>query len=45
MERVGHEDTELEFRIVEQMVTDYYDAYFHGFDGYDPVQRRTCARP
>ena len=30
--------TELEFRIVEQMVTDYYDAYFHGFDGYDPVQ-------
>ena len=31
--------TELEFRIVEQMVTDYYDAYFHGFDGYDPVQR------
>ena len=31
--------TELELRIVEQMVTDYYDAYFHGFDGYDPVQR------
>ena len=31
--------TELEFRIVEQMVTDYYNAYFHGFDGYDPVQR------
>ena len=31
--------TELEFRIVEQMVTDYYDAYFHGFDGYDSVQR------
>jgi len=31
--------TELEFRIVEQMVTDYYDGYFHGFDGYDPVQR------
>ncbi len=31
--------TELECRIVEQMVTDYYDAYFHGFDGYDPVQR------
>lgn len=32
--------TELEFRIVEQMVTDYYDAYFYGFDGYDPVQRK-----
>ncbi|MBM6863855.1 conjugal transfer protein TraG [Bacteroides caecigallinarum] len=31
--------TELEFRIVEQMVTDYYDVYFHGFDGYDLVQR------
>ena len=31
--------TDLEFRIVEQMVTDYYDAYFYGFDGYDPVQR------
>ena len=31
--------TELESRIVEQMVTDYYDVYFHGFDGYDPVQR------
>ena len=31
--------TDLEFRIVEQMVTDYYDVYFHGFDGYDPVQR------
>ena len=37
--------TELEFRIVEQMVTDYYDAYFHGFDGYDPVQQEPCARP
>ena len=31
--------TELDVRIVEQMVTDYYDAYFYGFDGYDPVQR------
>ena len=27
--------SELEFRIVEQIVTDYYDAYFHGFGGYD----------
>ena len=36
--------TELEFRIVEQMVTDYYDAYFHGFDGYDPVQRETLRK-
>ena len=39
--------TELEFRIVEQMVTDYYDVYFHGFDGYDPVQERQmeCREP
>lgn len=36
--------TELEFRIVEQMVTDYYDAYFHGFEGYDPVQRETLRK-
>ena len=36
--------TELEFRIVEQMVTDYYDAYFHGFNGYDPVQRETLRK-
>ncbi len=36
--------TELELRIVEQMVTDYYDAYFHGFDGYDPVQRETLRK-
>ena len=26
------------------MVTDYYDAYFHGFDGYDPVQRETLRK-
>ena len=36
--------SELEFRIVEQMVTDYYDAYFHKFDGYDPVQRKTLRK-
>lgn len=36
--------TELEFRIVEQMVTDYYDAYFHGFEGYAPVQRETLRK-
>ena len=36
--------SELEFRIVEQMVTDYYDAYFHGFEGYDPVQRETLRK-
>ena len=36
--------SELEFRIVEQMVTDYYDTYFHKFDGYDPVQRETLRK-
>ena len=25
-------------------MTDYYDAYFHGFDGYDPVQRETLRK-
>ena len=28
--------SELEFRIVEQIVTEYYDVYFNGFDGYAP---------
>lgn len=36
--------SELEFRIIEQIVTDYYDAYFHGFGGYDPVQRETLCK-
>ena len=36
--------SELEFRIIEQIVTDYYDAYFHGFKGYDPVQRETLRK-
>ena len=36
--------SELEFRIIEQIVTDYYDAYFHGFGGYDPVQRETLRK-
>lgn len=36
--------TELEFRIVEQMVTDYYDAYFQGFDGYNAMQRESLRK-
>lgn len=36
--------SELEFRIVEQMVIDYYDAFFKGFNGYDPVQRETLRK-
>lgn len=31
--------SELEFRIVEQIVTEYYDVYFQGFDGYAPSKR------
>ena len=31
--------SELEFRIVEQIVTEYYDVYFNGFDGYAPSRR------
>ena len=31
--------SELEFRIVEQIVTEYYDVYFSGFDGYNPSKR------
>ena len=31
--------SELEFRIVEQIVTEYYDVYFQGFDGYVPSKR------
>lgn len=31
--------SELEFRIVEQIVTEYYNVYFQGFDGYAPSKR------
>lgn len=31
--------SELEFRLVEQIVTEYYDVYFKGFDGYSPSKR------
>lgn len=31
--------SELEFRIVEQIVTEYYDVYFEGFDSYSPSKR------
>lgn len=31
--------SELEFRIVEQIVTEYYDVYFQGFEGYAPSKR------
>lgn len=31
--------SELEFRIVEQIVTEYYDVYFDGFECYSPSKR------
>lgn len=33
------EVTKTEDRLVEQVVTEYYDAYFNGFNGYTPAQR------
>lgn len=39
---------EIEFRIVEQIIIDYYDAYFNGFVRYTDEQRevllKTCLR-
>lgn len=39
---------EIEFRIVEQIIIDYYDAYFNGFTRYTDEQRevllKTCLR-
>ncbi|WP_418403565.1 helicase HerA domain-containing protein [Alistipes putredinis] len=31
--------TKTEDRLVEQVITEYYDAYFNGFDGFTPQQR------
>ena len=31
---------EIEFRIVEQIIIDYYDAYFNGFEHYSEEQRQ-----
>ena len=31
--------TKTEDRLVENVITDYYDAYFNGFDGFTPMQR------
>lgn len=36
--------TDLEIRIAEQMISEYYDAYFNGFDGYDPVRRESVMK-
>ncbi len=31
--------TKTEARLIEQVITEYYDAYFNGFDGFTPQQR------
>jgi len=31
--------TKTEDRLIEQVITEYYDAYFDGFDGFTPQQR------
>ena len=31
--------TKTEDRLIEQVITEYYDAYFNGFDGFTPQQR------
>lgn len=31
--------TQTEDRLIEQVITEYYDTYFNGFDGFTPPQR------
>ena len=31
--------TKTEDRLIEHVITEYYDAYFNGFDGFTPQQR------
>ena len=31
--------TKTEERLIEQVITEYYDTYFNGFDGFTPMQR------
>ena len=31
--------TKTEDRLIEQVITEYYDTYFNGFDGFTPLQR------
>ena len=31
--------TKTEDRLIEHVITEYYDAYFNGFDGFTPMQR------
>lgn len=36
--------TDLEIRIAEQMINEYYDAYFNGFTGYDSMRREAITK-
>ena len=36
--------TDLEIRIAEQMINEYYNAYFNGFDGYDTIRREAITK-
>lgn len=36
--------TKTEDRLIEQVITEYYDTYFNGFDGFTPPQREDCAK-
>ena len=36
--------TDLEIRIAEQMINEYYDAYFNGFHGYDTIRREAVTK-
>lgn len=36
--------TDLEIRIAEQMINEYYDAYFNGFTGYDTIRREAITK-
>lgn len=36
--------TDLELRIAEQMINEYYDAYFNGFTGYDTIRREAITK-
>ena len=36
--------TDLEIRVAEQMINEYYDVYFHGFQGYDVIRREAVTK-
>lgn len=36
--------TKTEDRLIEQVITEYYDTYFNGFDGFTPPQRENLRK-